>query len=332
MPKKATIPAGGVDYVLSARAADGNGFVNSPGPSSFLQVPDGESPAPKHAIDRVQWYQAVRTAAEWVNEDKQPRGDVLFIVHGYNVSIDDVITRHRLLRDDLRDLGYKGTLVSFDWPCENNALAYLSDRHLAKMTALQLVSDGIVYLSKAQSPDCTINVHVIAHSTGAYVVREAFDDADDTKLQNGAWKISQLVFVAGDVSSDSMSGVDSAASSVYGHCVRLTNYWNRHDQVLDISNVKRAGIAPRVGRIGLPAGAPANAVNVDCTGYYGLLDSDKAVFKADQPKPVDGVRCHSWYFGNKVLARDLFNTLVGIDRVINPTRGTAADGRLVLQR
>jgi esterase/lipase superfamily enzyme len=292
-------------------------------------VPEGQAPSPSQGMARVPWYNAVRAAGEWANEQGEKRGDILIVIHGYNVSEADIMQRHRLLRDDLKSLGFKGTLVSFDWPCGDSALAYLDDRHHAKDTAMQLVSDGIVYLSKAQRADCPINVHVLGHSTGAYVIREAFDDADDTKLENGGWRVSQVLFIAGDVSAASMSSGDKGAASIYGHGVRMTNYWNRHDQALDISNVKRVGIAPRVGRIGLPADAPSTAVNVDCTPYYEVFEANAG---ADQPGGVVGIQSHSWYFGNMVFARDLFQTLIGIDRTVITTRGVAADGHLILQR
>ena len=43
-----------------------------------------------------------------------------------------------------------------------------------------LVKHGIHAFAKMQEPACKIDMHVMAHSMGAYVVREAFDDADDT--------------------------------------------------------------------------------------------------------------------------------------------------------
>src|SRR4051794_26813419 len=43
---------------------------------------------------------------------------------------------------------------------------------------------------------------------------------------------------------------------------------NPFDEVLQLSNVKRAGFASRVSRVGLPSDAPAKSVNVDCGEYY----------------------------------------------------------------
>ncbi len=262
------------DYVLSVRAVRNGAFVAEVGPSKFLVVPPGQSPAPSQAITQSAWYKAVRAAAAWQNERGEARGDLLFVVHGYNLSVAEVIQRHRRLKEDLIALGFKGVIVSFDWPSDDKALAYLPDRHRAKEAAFRLVADGIAYLSAQQTPACTINIHVFGHSTGAYVIREAFDDADDNELLNMSWTVSQTLFAAGDVSALSMAAGNGKSNSLYRHCIRLTNYASRYDQALDLSNVKRLGVAPRAGRIGLPDHAPQQAVNVDCTAYYEKLADD----------------------------------------------------------
>ena len=129
-----------------------------------------------------------------------------------------------------------------------------------------------------------------------------------------------------------MATDDSGAKSVYRHCLRLTNYSNRNDSVLDISNVKRLGVAPRVGRIGLPPDSPATAVNIDCTDYYAQLASDKSVQKADEPPGIAGAQSHSWYFGNAVFTRDVFDTVIGIENGLRTTRVAGMDGGLRLAR
>ncbi|WP_249673801.1 alpha/beta hydrolase [Pseudomonas abieticivorans] len=316
------------DYLMSVRAVRNGAFVADVGPTKFLVTPDGQAVAPAQSITAAAWYKAVRADAVWANAQGEPRGDVLFIVHGYNMSEAEVLQRHRLIKDGLAEFGFKGVIVSFDWPSDDKTLAYLPDRHRAKDSAFKLVTDGIAYLSGQQTPTCSINVHVLGHSTGAYVIREAFDDADDAGLPNSAWNVSQMLFAAGDVSSASMSDDNPSTDSLYRHCVRLTNYANRHDQALDISNVKRVGTAPRVGRVGLPGNVPASAVNVDCTTYYERLIADSA---HDQPGGFVGLQSHSWYFGNRVFTEDLFAVLIGTDRSVIQTREVAADGSIALR-
>lgn len=322
------------DYVLSVRAVRNGAFVAEVGPSKFLVVPPGQSPAPSQAITQSAWYKAVRAAAAWQNERGDARGDLLFVVHGYNLSVAEVIQRHRRLKEDLIALGFKGVIASFDWPSDDKALAYLPDRHRAKEAAFRLVSDGIAYLSAQQTPACAINIHVFGHSTGAYVIREAFDDADDHELLNMSWTVSQILFAAGDVSALSMAAGNGKSNALYRHCIRLTNYASRYDQALDLSNVKRLGVAPRVGRIGLPGNAPQQAVNVDCTAYYEKLADDvSGVAAEDQPHGFAGMmKSHSWYFGNRTFTRDLFGVMIGEDRNLIPTREVGRDGRIALKK
>ncbi len=143
--------------------------------------------------------------------------------------------------------------------------------------------------------------------------------------------VSQVAFIGADVSSASRRADSDSGASLYRHCVRLTNYSNQFDSVLKLSNVKRAGVAPRAGRVGLPPGAPEKAVDADCSDYFSQLSRDEAVKAADQAEVI-GAFDHSWHIGNRVFACDLFETLRGdLDRHVFPTR-TASNGRLNLAR
>ena len=321
-----------VDYVMSVRAVENNAFTGDVGETQFLAIPSGQNPLPAHAIPADAWYAQVLKEASW-QSGTEPRGDILFFVHGFNNSEGDVMNRHRSLQQGLGELSFKGVIVSFDWPCGNTPLAYISDRHKAIATANTLVSRGIYDLADKQTPNCPINVHVLCHSMGAFVLREAFDDADNTKLPTSGWGVSQIIFAAGDVSSDSMSESDRGAESIYRHSVRVTNYSNRYDEVLGISNVKRLGIAPRVGRVGLPSDCPTVAINVDCTNYYQELTADNSsILASDQPNGFGGVvQSHSWYFGNRMFTEDLFNVIIGTDRTIIKTRSLGQNGAVSLQ-
>jgi esterase/lipase superfamily enzyme len=324
-------------FLMCARAVKDGAFISEPGPSLFLRVPDGEVPSPDHATDSPEiWFKNLRSACIWGKDSRKPdyqRGDLLVFVHGYNNDQNTVMKRHRLLKSNLSKAGYKGEVLSFDWPSANMALNYLEDRHDAKITAIQLVNDGIRALSSQQRPDCTINIHLLGHSTGAYVIREAFDDADDCGLDNNSWVVSQVVFIGGDISSDSLKEGCSSTESIFRHCVRLTNYSNSNDSVLKLSNVKRLGMAPRVGRVGLPGGAPTKAVNVDCSAYYEQLSKDQSIKQADHSGEELGAFDHSWHFNNIIFARDLFETLKGdMDRASIPTRSKDSGGNLWLKR
>jgi hypothetical protein len=91
------------------------------------------------------------------------------------------------------------------------------------------------------------------------------------------------------------------------------NFHNPYDSVLKLSNVKRIGVAPRAGRVGLPESDPAKAVGVDCG----------ASFLKTHPvtNPVVDHISHGWYFDDPVFLKALTFTLAGeMDRNVIPTR------------
>lgn len=315
------------DYLISVRNIRQGRFGDEPGTTRFLEVPRGEGePNPDHGIGRARWVDEVMSRSRIGTDPATGRdcGDILVFVHGYNNDLPTVMDRHRMLRENLDRAGFGGIVVSFDWPSNNIALNYLEDRSDARKTSIKLVDDCIRLFTITQLRGCAFNVHLLAHSTGAYVIREAFDDADDRRnIAATNWTASQIAFIAADVSSRSMSSRDSKSSSLFRHCVRLTNYQNPYDPVLKLSNIKRVGVAPRVGRIGLPDGAPQKAVNVNCGPYFEPLE---------ETGDVSGVWGHSWYFGDRGFAEDLAHTLAGdIDRNYIPTRSRDADGGLNLR-
>jgi esterase/lipase superfamily enzyme len=320
------------DYLLTVRAISNGVFTDSPGmATTFLKLEDADMAPfdPNKSVPPDDWVrEVVGQVVKNTDATGVLRGDVLVYVHGYNNSMEEVLKRHRILKRDLPSHGFAGTIITFDWPCYDSALAYVPDREKAKVTAFRLVRDCIWRVARMQGQlDCDINVHLLAHSTGAYVVQEAFDDADDRNAINAInWTVSQIALISGDVSSDSMAEGDADTESIYRHCVRLTNYSNGHDEVLQISNIKRVGIEPRAGRVGLPATAPPSAVNVDCGQYY-------AASVAPQATGVAGITTsHSWQFGNPVFTEDLAQTLNGnVDRSVITTREVHTANRFVLK-
>jgi esterase/lipase superfamily enzyme len=310
-------------YWISLRKVSGDAFTNDvdPGPARYLRVPDGEVPLPRHKIAASQWVKEIvaRFAPDPRDPAKGPSGDILFFVHGYNDSVAEVDQRHQLIQAGLTKYGFPCCVISFDWPCGTTALGYLQDRDHARITSVRLVSAGVRLFVRSQSLQCDIRIHALGHSTGAFVIREGFDHADDGQATATSWTVGQLVLIAGDVSAVSFSAADPETESTYRHCYRLTNYYNGYDQVLQISNVKRVGLAPRVGRVGLPANAPSKAVNVDCSTHFHSAYPGTGQIQADV------TTSHSWYFSDDTFHQDLAITLKGtIDRSLIPTRSNSA--------
>jgi esterase/lipase superfamily enzyme len=305
-------------FIITVRSISGNSFSGNLGPIRYLAVPDDAVPAPAHQVARTEWVKQVMQTFPR-DASGNATGDLLFLVHGFNTNF----TNATALRDQVA-AGLVGklacTIVSFDWPSAGETFAYLEDLDTAKRTAVDLVNAAIRPLIAAQDDDCHVAVHVACHSMGAYVAREAFDHADDGTTTGSDWAINQLVLIAGDVEASDFVAGNKDTESLMGHCYRLTNYFNKYDEVLQISNIKRVGVEPRVGRVGLPADAPAKTVNMDCSAHFNKIRR-----QGDDPEAAL-LWSHSWYFADEIFYADLAQTLRGaVDRTVIAGRGTIPD-------
>jgi pimeloyl-ACP methyl ester carboxylesterase len=312
-------------YTISAREVKKGEFKAEPGTIRYLKSPQKDIPQPAHEIPAKKWMEEVRDIADGKADGKVSEGgDVLIFVHGYNNDAKVIRDRQLQLAKDLSAEQWSGIVISFDWPSANSTLNYLEDRKDAARVAQELVNGGIRPLAATQLTGCQTNIHLVGHSTGAYVIMEAFAQSEkDGSLFKEDWRIAQAAFIGGDVGSGSLAVDSEWAGPMYKRIMRLTNYQNPFDHVLATSNAKRLGTSPRAGRIGLPDNAHPKSTNVDCGAYFSTLDPKKQTFF--------GTFAHSWHIGDRVFARDLAMTLEGrIDRHAIPTR--KKDGNaLVLQ-
>lgn len=311
-------------FIISTRKIEDGVFKDEPGPTRFLKVPASSTAYKEsHEIKTPQRWLANLVAAASHAPDPilGTLGDVLVFVHGYNNTMADIIARTSMLRDGLRKQGWNGVVVAFDWPSANSTLNYLEDRQDAAAVSTRLVTEVLPLLVSAQSsrdpdgrPSCRINVHLLGHSTGAFLIMEGLSTADKIGDNfRSDYRFGQVVFIGGDVSSSSLDANSDWGKPLFRRIDRLTNYSNGYDAVLAVSNAKRLGVAPRSGRRGLSASAHPKAVNVDCSAYFETIDPETR-------KRV-GTFCHSWHIGDSVWTADLAMTLSGhIDRDTIPTR------------
>jgi esterase/lipase superfamily enzyme len=309
-------------FFITVRSISKGQFGDDLGAIRYLAVPDGEAPTPAHELGLKAWMTQVM--ATFRHDDKEITGNVLFFVHGFNVGIGDVDTEQGNVRAGLAGK-FPCTVISFDWPSWADTFAYIAELDVAKKTAIGLVNAGIKPMLAAQTDDCHVAVHVLCHSMGAYVTREALDHADDGLKTGTDWMLSQLVLIAGDVDAADFVPGNKDTESMLGHTYRLTNYFNRYDEVLQISNVKRAGVMPRAGRVGLPDNAPANTVNVDCSAHFDTIRRTGDLAAAASWS-------HSWYFTDEKFYLDLAQTLLGaLDRSVIAGRGAGPGNTFTLQ-
>lgn len=300
--------------MITLRKADGSDGV---GPARYIAFDD--TAAPEQDLDPAKWVAQIikplrARPAKPVGPSGQT-GDILFFVHGFNVSHQAARDSHVQVARSLTAVGWTGTVVSYDWPSDGLVFAYLPDRDNARAAASTLVSAGIALLEAQQTPDCTINLHVMAHSMGGFVTQQAFAWAYQDVAP--VWAVAQLLFVAADVDR-SVFGADNYSAKMFGqHAGRLTAYCNRYDKALLASNAKRLELAPRMGRVGLPADAPPMMCEVDCSGLFDKVDPGLL----DKLSPVT---THCFYFSRPEFWRDVALTLAGgLDRNVFPTRTTA---------
>lgn len=313
-------------FMITTRRASNDRAV---GPPRYLTFDTADGPEQDLGTNPRRWLAQLmaifpKTGPSADGTDLVRVGDILFLVHGFNVSHAAAKTLHMQCAAGLAEAGWDGQLVSYDWPSDGLVFAYLPDRANARAAASALVTGGIRVLEQAQQADCQIDVHVLAHSMGAFVVQQAFTWAYQDVPPD--WKIGQLLMAAADVDWTVFSAGHFSAQMFVRHAGRLTAYCNGYDKALMVSNAKRLDLAPRMGRIGLPDDAPAMMCEVNCTAYFDQAYPDLA----DQLSPVT---THGFYFAQPEFWRDVSLTLAGgIDRSTFPTREpTGVANRFILK-
>ena len=298
-------------YMITLRKADGSDGVGAP---RYITFVDDVMPEVTLAPDAwVQQLLAGFPATGPAVHGVPPRaGDILFLVHGFNVSHQAARAFHLKCVAALATAGWKGTVISYDWPSDGLVFAYLPDRSNARAAASALVTSAIALLEATQQDGCTIGVHVLAHSMGGFVAQQAFAWAYQDVPPD--WNVGQLMFASADVDQSVFSAANVSAKAFAQHAGRLTAYCNRYDKALLVSNAKRLDLAPRMGRVGLPDDAPAMMCEVDCSDLF-----EKAY--PGLGNDLSPVTTHCFYFDQPEFWRDLVLTLAGgIDRRVFPTR------------
>lgn len=308
-------------FVLCTRNIDTETgkFGSAFGGVSYLSVSEGSAePLAADKQGLKTWLDAVMKIANPIPGDATANLNIVFFVHGYNTDPCEALKRQRLVEKELSARSFRCVVIGFDWPTEGDTAAYLYDRSQAQIAAVQLVKGGIIPFAKYTVKNCTVNVHVMAHSMGGFVVREAFRNTDKTRNADfpNDWRIGQMVFFAADVSSESFAVDHPDMVPVFSHCGRLTNYFSGYDEALGVSSVKNLDISSRVGRVGMPKKTPApdKAVDVDCGPLYASIPNRSLTV-------IRGMVSHSWYLEDPVWYNDLAFTLSGaIDRNSIPNR------------
>lgn len=305
-------------YVVTNRIRKGTSYGADPEPRGglhFLVAPGRYTKNPQkfREVSRDAFRDQLLAVLKPMATNEQ-RAQAAVYIHGYNNNFEQALEELNEIGTNLaRRAGYKGLVIGFTWPSEGRTLDYLEDRDDARESVTGFVH--LMHLIKAirmPAEECFVDVSMLAHSMGNYVLREGLDYF--WKHVGYPWDdiyFTQALMFAADIAYDSLeSGGSGQAISSFSH--RVTAYYSIHDDILGLSaRVKHFGTR-RLGRSG-PEGygkLPENVVGVDCSGVATPGNAEK--FEAGS--------VHSSYRSIPAILKDFVATMAGQDRAAIPNR------------
>jgi pimeloyl-ACP methyl ester carboxylesterase len=213
---------------------------------------------------------------QWLHRLRATNDNILVFVHGYGDGANKALERHKNVKANLMAFSPEFTLVTLDWPAGN---AYKTDKDNATKIAPKLLSDCLQPLINEFDAK---NIHLLAHSMGAYVTETAFQLSSDIK-------INHVLVAAADVDREHYMNGSDYLTKILGKCADLTAYWGMQDEALQES----ARINPYIplGLRGYRDGdlAPQKQ-SLQCADYYNLY------VKAQKPSDLlESIWSHVWY-------------------------------------
>lgn len=237
--------------------------------------------------------------------------DTLVFVHGFNVSFDGALEAGARLARDVRiragatDDGRPVNVVVFSWPSDGEAVPYMSyysDREDARASGPALARAYLKlrdFLEQLRRQDrCERSIHLLAHSMGAYVLRQGLQ-ALIAKDADGLGRLFDQILLAAPDEDDDAFELDSKLKPLPRIGRQVTVYFNPSDRALLVSD-KTKGNPDRLGSDGprLIDMLPKKVVLVDCRNVAG--DADALVQ-------------HSYYTRSRAMAFDISAVLAGMD-------------------
>lgn len=237
--------------------------------------------------------------------------DTLVFIHGFNVTFNGAIEAGARLARDVRiragatDDGRPVNVVVFSWPSDGEAvpfMSYYSDREDARASGPALARTYLKlkdFLEQLRNQDrCDRSIHLMAHSMGAYVLRQGLQ-AVLAKSADGLVRIFDQILLAAPDEDDDTFEQDSKLKPLPKIGRQVTVYFNPSDRALVISD-KTKGNPDRLGSDGprLIDMLPKKVVLVDCRNVAG--DADALVQ-------------HSYYARSRAMTFDIGAVLAGMD-------------------
>lgn len=155
---------------------------------------------------------------------KAAQGDVLLVIHGYNVSFRDAARRTAQFAYDLQ---LPVVPVFYSWPSAGSMIAYTRDEEHVPLGAEHLAQ----FLRELSDAAAGRRIHVIAHSMGNRVLGGALKTLSDRGQLNPN-QFHHIVLAAADITPDQF---DLVASAIRRASSSVTLYASAKDWALKAS-------------------------------------------------------------------------------------------------
>jgi esterase/lipase superfamily enzyme len=248
------------------------------------------------------------------------RTDTLVFIHGFNVSFRGALDAAAELADQVKVKGSEMNIVVFSWPSDGEKvpwMSYYSDREDGRASGPALARCYLMlqeFVAKlGEEEHCQRCLHLLAHSMGAYVLRnglQAILAKDPNKLTR---LFDQILLAAPDEDDDTFE-TDQKLRLLPRMGRRVTVYFNRNDRALIVSDKTKAN-PDRLGSDGprLIDLLPKKVVLVDCRNV--AMNADKLVG-------------HSYYINSPAMTSDIASVMQDTDSEAIPNREWVATKRV----
>lgn len=176
--------------------------------------------------------------------DATPADAVLY-VHGFHTTFAESVASASLVG---AFLGGGVLPVAFSWPAGIDTLwigsAYMAERESADLSVPRFNR----VLQDLRAASCIRRVHLIGHSTGAWLLCRGLEDLvrDGSLHGEGLAPIGEIVLASADIDMDVFRERFLPAAAGIA-ATRITAYINSRDRVLGLSSLLRARVALRLG-------------------------------------------------------------------------------------
>lgn len=224
--------------------------------------------------------------------------DTLVYIHGFNVSFVDALSAAARLAAEIPG---DYNVVLFSWPSDGAMIpwmSYYSDREDARASGPALARAYLMlyeFVADMKEADrCERAIHVLAHSMGAYVLRQGVQAVQAKEPRKFVRLFDQVILAAADEDDDCFES-DAKLRPLPSLARRVTVYFNRADRALLISDKTKAN-PDRLGSDGprMMDLLPKKVNIVDCSRIAAAADP---------------VVQHSYYINNPSIAADITATL-----------------------